>query len=215
VGGLKQGGPLSPLMLAVYLAHFMHEPWRAAGHPVRLLSYVDDQLLVAPDLATAKAADGALRALLTPAGMLLKATFAEAVRDIRTEPAEWLGFQYRLAGGTFQVRLGANALTRLGRRFVLAHAKPRPAGRAAEVLRHWAAQLGPCYRHEDHAAVVRGALQTAVAHGFEELPAAGELGRAWAEAAERWRRVRKAVRSTPDYLVPGPVVPPTPTSVIW
>ncbi|HEX4608056.1 MAG TPA: hypothetical protein VH092_07615 [Urbifossiella sp.] len=97
--------------------------------------------------------------------MLLKATFADAVRDIRAEPAEWLGFRFRLARGEFQIRLGANAFTKLGRRFLVAHGKCRPAERAGEVLRHWAAQLGPCYRREDRDAVVREAFETAVAHG--------------------------------------------------
>lgn len=215
VGGIKQGGPLSPLMLGVYLTHVLSEPWRKAGHPTRLLFYVDDLLLVAPDVASATAADAALRELLTPAGMLLKAPFAAAVRDIRVEPAEWLGFQFRLAGGKFRVRLGADAFPRLARRFLAAHAKPRPADRAALVLRHWAAQLGPSYRDEDRGAVVGRAFETAMAHGFEELPAGHELEAAWAGAHGRWRATRKLVRGTPSYLVTGPVVPPPPTSVIW
>lgn len=43
--GIKQGGPLSPLMLELYLTHFLHQPWRKAGHDVRIVRYADDLLL--------------------------------------------------------------------------------------------------------------------------------------------------------------------------
>ena len=83
------------------------------------------------------------------------------------------------------------------------------------MLRHWATQLGPCFRSEDRDAVVRKAFHTAEEHGFEEPPAGDELELLWREADGRWQKVRKYVRNTPGFLVTGPVEPPDPTSVIW
>lgn len=109
LGGLKQGGPLSPLGLEVYLSHFADRPWRKAGHPARVVRYADDFLVVAADAAAAKAADSALRGLLTPAAMLPKEPFEEAVTDLREGLAEWLGFRFSLDGTDLRVRLPENA----------------------------------------------------------------------------------------------------------
>jgi len=214
MGGIKQGSPLSPLMLMTYLSKVLHERWRKLGIPVYSISYADDLLLPAPNMASAEAADIALRKLLTPAGMLLKASFSEAVRDIREQPAEWLGFQFRMEGKQFQIRLGANALTKLGRQFDLAHGKDLSTHRAYDLLKHWFGQLGPCYRWEDREEVIRRAFEVAAAHGFTEPPLAAELERHWRASHDRWRGIRRHVRNTPGYLVEGPIVPPMPTSVV-
>ena len=216
VGGIKQGGPLSALALEVYLTHALHGPWRKRGLPVRLLRYADDLLLAAADESTARAADALLRELLTPAGMLLKHSFEEAVRDVRTEPAEWLGFRFRLAGGTtFRTELGGRAFEKLGRRFVLAHAKDRPADRAVAVLRQWVSQLGPCFRRKEAESLCTQALLTAQQYGFEETVPAIELVERWAVAQRAWRKIRRRVRCDPGYLAEGPLAYAAPTSVVW
>lgn len=215
VGGIKQGGPLSALALEVYLTHALHEPWRKAGLPVRLLRYADDLLLVAADEETARAADVLLRELLMPAGMLLKHSFEEARRDVRTEPAEWLGFRFRLDANKFRVDLGARAFEKLGRRFVLAHAKSRPADRAVAVLRHWPDQLGPCFRRKMAKALCTKALLTAQEYGFEETVPVAEMVERWGNAQRAWRAIRRRVRCNTGYLAEGLLAYPTPTSVVW
>ena len=214
LGGIKQGSPISPLMLMTYLSKVLHEPWRTLGLWVYIISYADDLGLMAKNLEMAEAADIALRKLLAPAGMLLKASFSEAVRDIREQPAEWLGFQFRMEGKQFQIRLRANAFTKLGRQFDLAHAKSLSTRRAYDLLKHWFGQLGPCYRWEDRKEVIRLAFEVAAAHGFTETPRAAELERHWRASHDRWQGVRRHVRKTPGYLVEGPIVPPMPTSVV-
>lgn len=215
IGGIKQGGPLSPLMLEVYLTHFLHEPWRRASHPVSLLRYADDLLVVAAERADAESADAALRSLLTPAGMTLKAAFPNAVVDTRDREAEWLGYRCRLVGQELEVRPGVGVLDKLARRFLLAHAKCRPAERANQVLKSWFGQLGPCHRKSDRPALIRRAIASAVGHGFEETPAAADLDEAWGQACIRWRSIRRRLRGTPGYFAPGPLEYPTPTSVAW
>lgn len=215
VGGIKQGGPLSALALEVYLTHFLHGPWRRAGLPVWLLRYADDLLLVAADEDTAHAADALLRELLTPAGMLLKHAFEDARCEIHTGPAEWLGFRFRLDGSKFRVELGGRTFEKLGRRFVLAHAKDRPADRAVAVLRHWVAQLGPCFRRKEAAALCTKAILSAQKYGFEETVSVIELVERWEDAARAWKKIRRRVRRNPGYLAEGPLAYPTPTSVVW
>ena len=215
VGGIKQGGPLSALALEVYLTHVLHEPWRKAGLPARLLRYADDLLLAAADEETAHAADALLRELLTPAGMLLKHSCEEARRDVRTEPAEWLGFRFRLDGTRFRTELGPRAFEKLGRRFVLAHAKDRPADRAVAVLRQWVSQLGPCFRRAETEALTTAAVLTARKYGFEETVPVVELVERWAVAGGRWKSTRRRVRRDAGYLAEGPLAHPTPTSVVW
>jgi hypothetical protein len=215
VDGIKQGGPLSALALEVYLTHFLHQPWRKAGHTVRIVRYADDLLLTAVDEGAAKTADDALRKLLTPAGMLLKHSFEEACRDIRTVSAEWLGFQFQIVDTKLHIKLGSYAFAKLGRRFLLAHAKNRSSERAVQVLKHWIAQLGPCYRWENQEEVCEQAIKTAYSFGFEETVPVGELMDRWEEAASRWKAIQRAVRRNPGYQVEGSLEVPTPTSVVW
>jgi hypothetical protein len=199
----------------VYLTHFLHEPWRKVGLPVWLLRYADDLLLVAADEETARAADALVRELLLPAGMLLKHSFEEARRDIRTEPAEWLGFRFRLDGNKFRVELGGRAFEKLGRRFVLAHDKERSANRAIAVLRQGVSQLGPCFRRKTAEALCTKAILTAQKYGFEEMVPVVELVECWEAARRAWKKIRRRVRRNPGYLAEGPLTYPTPTSVVW
>jgi hypothetical protein len=215
VGGIKQGGPLSALALELYLTHVLHQPWRASGQSVRVLRFADDLLLTAADEETAKAADTALRELLTPAGMLLKSDFQGAYSDIRVGQAEWLGFRFQLQGEQFRITLGERAFDKLGRRFVLSHSKNRSVDRAAAVLRQWVAQLGPCFRRKDAEALCTRAILTAQEHGFEETVPVGELVERWRESGRRWKATRRRVLRNPGYLAPGPLTVPTPTSVVW
>ncbi len=215
LSGIKQGGPLSSLGLELYLTHFLHVPWRKAGHPVRVIRYADDLLLTAVDEESAKAADSALRELLAPSGMVLKHSFDEARRDIRYRSAQWLGYRFRLHGAELSVKLGSHAFEKLGRRFVLAHDKDHSVERAVQILKQWVAQLGPCYRWQKHQEVCTKAILTAHAYGFEETLAEVELVERWEKANTRWEATRTLVGGMPGYLATGPLEYPTPTSVVW
>ncbi len=200
VGGIKQGGPLSPLMLEVYLNHVLDRPMRRAGLPVRAVRYADDVLICAPDTVTVERADEEVRRLLHGTGLQLKASFAEAVSDLRTGAAEWLGFRFRLQDGEFQIGLAANAFDKLTRQLVQAHRSPRPAARAIQIVEGWIGQLGPCRAWEDADAVCRRAQKTAAGCGFWETPSAGRLKQLWGASAGRWEQTRRSVGSNTHYL---------------
>ena len=114
LSGIKQGGPLSPLMLELYLTHVLHRPWRKEAMPVHLLRYADDLLIVAPDRETSEVADAKLRKLLIPAGMMLKANFKEAVADICEQPTEWIGYRCQRSGSKLTIRLSENNICEAG-----------------------------------------------------------------------------------------------------
>ena len=212
--GLKQGGPLSPLALELYLNHVLDGPFRRAGHDVRLLRYADDLLVACPDERAAAEADAELRRLLTPAGLRLKDPLDGARRDLRHESAQWLGFRLRLDGARFRIELGPATFAKLDARFRLAHAKSRPAERAVAILEQWATQFGPCARWEDRDAATAGALARARACGFEESLPVRDMEAAWESAASRWRATLRSVRRTPAFLEGGPVPLPAPVSLV-
>jgi hypothetical protein len=215
VGGIKQGGPLSPLMLEVYLNHVLDRPLRAAGFAIHVVRYADDVLICAPDTVTAERADEEVRRLLHGTGLQLKATFAAAVTDLRTGAADWLGFRFRLHGNEFRIQLADDCFKKFAHHLVQVHGGPRPAERAIQIVEGWVIQLGPCSQWEDANAVCRRAQKTAAECGFRETPSVGRVKQLWGASAARWEQTRKAVGRNPLYLVTGPVTAPTPTSVVW
>src|SRR5262249_20438292 len=95
--GLRQGGSLSPLLLNIYLDHFLDRPWRKQHPKIPLLRVADALLGLCRTVKEAKQAPATLAALLTPAGMPLKFGLGKAVRRLtEDEPAEWLGFRVGL-----------------------------------------------------------------------------------------------------------------------
>jgi hypothetical protein len=215
VGGIKQGGPLSPTMMSVHLDHFFHRPVRRLGLDVRLLGWADDLLLAARTPADAAHADVALRDLLPAAGMELKDDLEAARTDLRQKPAEWLGFQFQVTEHGVQVRLGARAMDKLGERLLLAHSKCQPAQRAAQVLKGWVGQLGPCHDFEDRPAVCHRALALAKVYGFEEVPSEADLLRLLERAAGRAAEAGGQYEASGLTAGAGPVTPPCRPFVVW
>lgn len=65
--GIRQGGPLSPLLLNVYLHHILDEPWRKTWASVPMIRVADDILLLCRTRKEAQEARAGLATLLTPA----------------------------------------------------------------------------------------------------------------------------------------------------
>src|SRR5262249_2770524 len=72
VQGLRQGGPLSPLLLNLYLHHHLDRKWRASQPDVPLIRYADDLLLLCESPEEAAQAYDDLKDLLQPTGMVIK-----------------------------------------------------------------------------------------------------------------------------------------------
>ena len=96
--GIPQGGPLSPLLLNLYLDDVLDKPW-AQSHPKwPQFRWLDDSCIIAYTLKEAHCAIKSLAATLRPAGFALKpnATLAADLNVGNT--VEWLGMRVRKVG---------------------------------------------------------------------------------------------------------------------
>lgn len=190
--GLKQGGPLSALLLNLYLHHAVDLPWHKRLPDVPLIRVADDLLVLCRSEGEASAAYAVLRRIVVDCGMRLKGSPQPSIRSLSTGQAVgWLGYGLRVADNQLQVELTDRTWRQLERRLLECHTKPDPPVRAVEVLRGWVGQLGPAYPSSDHRQVHARVTRVAVTHGFEELPPYEEFLGWWEDAHSKWERRRR------------------------
>lgn len=191
LAGLRQGGPLSPLLLNLYLHHVLDRWWRKSFPDVALVRYADDLLLLCRSEAEALAAHVALERRLRDVGMPLKPA-AEAVRDLsNARPARWLGFRIVRGKDRLRIRLGGSAWSNLRRRLGRAHKAPNAPLAAEAVIRGWLGSVGPAYVEARFDRAYPRLVKTAAADGFEEIPSREEVRQWWQAGYARWCRDRK------------------------
>jgi hypothetical protein len=190
--GIRQGGPLSPMLLNAYLHFFLDRKWSKLFPDVPLLRWVDDVLILTRTKQEALQAYQALKQLLLPAGMRLKGTPTQAVHDLQ-DGAEviWLGYQLCKAEGGLEVLLTERAWKRLEEKLELAHTKDFSSLRAVETILGWVSQMGPCLPTTDVDRVYARVVSLARGLGFDELPPIEGVRRSWRRAHQRWERCRK------------------------
>lgn len=193
--GIRQGGPLSPLMLNIYLHHFLDEPWRKRFPELPTIRVADDILLLSRNVEEAEMADAEIRRLLLPAGLRFKGTAKETVHDLDGgDDACWLGFRIRRASRGLRIELTEKAWRKLDSQLGLAHTKHDAPLRADRTLRAWLDQRGPCYRPSDSPKVCQRMIAMARAYAFEEVPSPTELDKRWQLAHEKWQELRRSIR---------------------
>jgi RNA-directed DNA polymerase len=191
--GLRQGGSLSPLLLNLYLHHFVDRRWPRRQPGIPLIRVADDILLLCRSREEAGQAHAALVELLGPAGMPVKLGFERAACGLTAaEPAHWLGFRVECRGPALAVGLADGAWDRLAE--CVARAREESAPSAGAVVRSWVAEMGPCYPHIDHAEAHARVRAMAGEQAPEDLPGPEQLRDYWQRAYARWRRVRYRVR---------------------
>jgi hypothetical protein len=192
VPGLRQGGPLSPLLLNLYLHHFLDRRWRAQSRRCALIRYADDILVLCPSVAHAEQAYDELLRLLQPTGMTMKENRDTALRTLAVDrPAEWMGFRITKAGENLQVELTQNRWHSLNQSLIFAHEKADSPVRACESIRGWVAQLGPCYPCVNRLRAYDRIAALAQSQGFDEIPDRGVIEAVWQRAYARWCKLRK------------------------
>ena len=191
--GIPQGGPLSPLLLNLYLHHFLDRVW-AERHPdVPLLRYADDLLLLCRTEPEAAGCWSDLSDILRPTGMLLKGKSAiEATTCLEDRAAvRWLGARISREHDHLRFRIADSAFSRLRSRLERVHHFPNAPLRANACVAHWLQALGPCYDGEkNRSRILEKVERTLRACGFDELPGREVFRSAWRKGRETFAAQR-------------------------
>ena len=180
--GLRQGGPLSPLMLNVYLNHVLDRPWRRDQPGLPLIRVADDLLVPCRSESQAREARAELERLLVPAGMPLKGTAGSAARALSAaDPIDWVGFSFHKPARGLAITIDEKSWAKLDEQLALAHTRTESPLRAVMVIEGWLGAKGPCYpwcdrdevcrqghRHGRRSGVRRGARRGGVAGALAE-----------------------------------------------
>lgn len=196
--GIRQGGPLSPLLLNIYLHHFFDGPWQKRRPDVPMIRVADDLLLICRTQKEARAAHAELESLLRAAGMPVKGTAEGSVCDLRKGvSASWLGFKIAKGDQALKVKIAEKAWDQLAEHLLLAHLNPDPSIRAALTINGWVEQLGPCYPFVRRAPMYARLAKIAAEQAFDEIPSRDAVIARWRRAYRRWREVRDEVKEHP------------------
>jgi len=189
--GLRQGGCLSPLLLNVYLDWLFDRTWRKRNTDISFIRVADDLLVLCHSMEEAQKAYIDLKQLLQPAGMPLKGTADQAIRDLNQgQGAHWLGFELRKEERRLNAYLTEKAWNRLADKIADAHRKPHAALVTIDVINGWVSQEGPCYSQTDIPSACKRISSLAHDHAFDEIPSLEEIGRRWQLAYARWYLLR-------------------------
>ena len=94
--GIPQGVAISPLMLNLYLDHFLDKWWARKFPKLFLIRYLDDILIPCGTMAEAQECYEALQKRVTSIGMVVKERQKEAVFDVKEKAvSNWLGFSFK------------------------------------------------------------------------------------------------------------------------
>jgi RNA-directed DNA polymerase len=193
--GVRQGSPLSPLLLNVYLDHMLDKPWRREHSNEWLIRSADDILISCGSVGQAQQAYSDLEKMMTATGMPLKGNQDIAIQDLsRGQTANWLGYQLSFSRDDLVCRIADRSWTSLAMRLEQAHSKPCSPLVANQIIEGWFDQLGPCFRHEHIDDVVRRLRRIASGLAFDEIPTNRELRRRWQTAFDRWCDIRNQIR---------------------
>lgn len=199
--GLRQGSPLSPLLMNLYLDHVLDKPWQREHPDCPLIRYVDDLLIICPQSQDPTNVHGELVRRLTPAGMLLKTDATASIHRLEEgEQFRWLGYRVACVSGKirFQIPLDdepGNWFDQLRESLAAAHSKPNSPLRANEIILSALENLAPCRGTFDKRSLYERIRDTAGTLSFEEIPEWRDFKIRLKAAHRRWKSVRESILS--------------------
>lgn len=203
--GLRQGGPLSPLMLNLYLHHVLDRPWRRRRGWLPLIRVADDLLILCRYSFEADHAHENLTTLLQPVGMPLKFPKVDVIFDLTAGASvNWLGYRLSFDSGALRATISPVAWDRLAGRLVLYHDQQAlDQDVLLEIIRGWVSEMGPCYASEDRAAVHARLGRLARDIGFAGIQSRRAFQGLWQRAFARWKRLRQQTADSFDEVSQG------------
>lgn len=200
--GVRQGAPLSALLVNVYLDHFLDRPWQRKHPDAPLLRTADDILVLAASPEQAAELYDELTGLLRRAGLPLKGDSSTAIHNMAAgDKATWLGFDVGAADKALSVELAPRAWKQLDSALDKAHEKPLAAQVAELVATGWLRQAAPCHMTTAFPELMGRVRGRACDHGFEELPEDPWFEQRWLQAVAAWQRIAgdpQSVTSAPE-----------------
>ncbi|HVX62146.1 MAG TPA: RNase H family protein [Pirellulales bacterium] len=201
--GLRQGSPLSTLLMNLYLDHFLDRPW-ARRHPTSpLLRYIDDLLVLCQAGDDARNLYADLRRRLESAAMPLKGNSEASICDLAAgQNAHWLGFDVMKAGdGGVQFKLpgGGTSCTdrwqdELNTRLLQAQSRADAPRMAVRIIHGFVEAMGPAAEHLDRRRIYDRIAIAAKDCGFEEIPEFFTFTQRLQSAKRRWNKTLKNAR---------------------
>jgi hypothetical protein len=211
--GLRQGGCLSPLLLNLYLDHFLDKRWRTRHGHLPLLRYADDLLVLTRTEEEGHQAWTDLKEMLLPAGMPLKGSPSTAVRELTSgNDIDWLGYRITKGEDGQVVQPAERSWDSLRLQLAQTHDEPDSPLRAVMVIGGWLDQLGPCYSHTDHRWVYARVVETARELALDEVPTWEEFSYQWEESYRRWNRIQSGTVLTSTAAAAPPAMLFSPAS---
>lgn len=197
--GLRQGSPLSPLLMNLYLHHFLDQPWQKTWPTIPMIRVADDILLLCRTKKEAGQARKGLEAILKPIGMPLKATEGNSIHDFRKgDQVKWLGFMIGKDKQGMSVTIAEKAWGRLEESLMLAHMEPDSSLVAAEKIDGWIDQMGPCQPFVEMSCLYKRLTRVAGRQGFDEIPSRDAITSRLGRAHEQWIELRETVHTHPE-----------------
>lgn len=192
--GIRQGGPLSPLLLNTYLHWFVDSPWSRNYPDEPLVRVADDILVLCQDWQTARDRYDALRQMLRQAGMALKGSPEKCVRDLRAgQQVGWLGYGIGLERQGPEAHMAEGAWEGLEEHLKLAQDEADAPLVANQSILGWISQQGATYQQEDIRRVYARICSTARRYDFTEIPRREQIDAEWRRSFLRWVGTRREV----------------------
>lgn len=192
--GIRQGGPLSPELLNVYLHWRLDRPWQQSSSENPLFRVADDILILAQPEEVTRLYN-VLHQRTQEIGMPLKGTSLSTIHDLATgQSVDWLGYQIRRNETGLNVDINQRSWDRLEDHLRLAWEAPIPSLAVNETIRGWISQQGATYQESAITAIYRAISRLACTHGFQEIPERHEVALLWSRAYDRdWVQARQDV----------------------